>query len=240
MPESTDYETYRQWKGWEQGQLHLPGWLQRYFRLELARAGVGEARVILEIGFGNGEFLQWLKMGGREGVGVEIIPELVDAAADRGLDAYLYDMTREDPEPSPFANRTFGAVVAFDVVEHLTVMQIQRLFRRLHALLRPGGRVVLRFPNGESPLFTPVQNGDLTHRTALSRPKLEHLCLGTGLKLERYDNAARVAGNASTAWLKWIVFRLRDLIEILVAGLYYSHRRPLDPVATAVLKRSSD
>lgn len=240
MPEPIDYKTYRQWKGWDQGQLNLPAWLQRYFRLELARAGVSEARTILEIGFGNGEFLQWLKMRGCDGVGVELIPELVEAACERGFDAYLYDMAAQEAGLSPFEDRIFDAVVAFDVAEHLSVAQIQRLFCRLQALLRPGGKVVLRFPNGESPLFTPIHNGDHTHRTALCRLKLAHLCLGTGLQLERYDNAARVAGKASTAWLKWLIFRLRDLVEILVGGLYYSHRRPLDPVATAVLKRSSD
>lgn len=68
--------------------------------------------------------------------------------------------------------------------------------------------------------------------------KLKHLCIGTRLKLKRYDNAVRVAGKPSAARLKWVIFRMRDLIELIVGALYYNKRRPLDPVATAVLALS--
>lgn len=235
----SDYETYRQWKHWDSGELTVPQWLQHYFRLELERAGLAEAKTFLEIGFGNGEFLQWLKQRGCNCVGVEIIPELVEAGRKRGFDVHAYDMVADEANPDPFADQKFDAVVAFDVAEHLSVEQLQRLFRRLNTLLAPNGKVILRFPNGESPFSAPIQNGDHTHQTYLSLAKLKHLCIGSGLEVENYFNASRVPGKRKTAWVKWLIFKLRDLCELTIGALYYNRRRPLDPVATAVLIKNN-
>lgn len=59
-------------------------------------------------------------------------------------------------------------VVAFDVMEHMTREQLLVLFDTLAALLKSGGHVLARFPNAQSPLGCVTQNGDWTHRSALS------------------------------------------------------------------------
>lgn len=71
----------------------------------------------------------------------------------------------------------------------------------------------------------------------VTRVKLEHICLGTGLRVVSYANAARVVNRRSLAPLKWMTFRLRDLTEIFLGFTYYTKRRPLDPAAVARLER---
>ncbi|WOO42921.1 class I SAM-dependent methyltransferase [Rubellicoccus peritrichatus] len=232
---SSDYEHYREWKGWG-GGLGLEKWKDRYFAGEIQRAGLEKSATILEIGFGDGEFLGWARKNGFNATGIEIIPQLVEVALSNGFDAHLYDIVSQDSDSkNPLSGRHYDAVFAFDVVEHLTPNQAKVLFQKLAKMLRPGGRVILRFPNGESLFYIPVQNGDYTHRMHVCQLKLEHLCLGTGLKLMKYSNAYRVANKRSTAWMKYLFFLFRDLVEIFIGYLYYNRRRPLDPVATAVL-----
>lgn len=232
----SDYETYKQWKKWGP-ERQLQPWHARYFALEIKRARLSQFKSVLEIGFGNGEFLQWAKQRGAEPVGLEIIPELVEAASESGLEVHHWNLVDGDMADRPLAGRTFDCIVAFDVIEHLPVEAAQEVLKRIASLLNPGGKVILRFPNGESFLSVPIQNGDHTHRMAVCKVKLEHLCIGSGLKVESYGNAARVANKASTAWLKWLLFRCRDLLELVVGYLYYNKSRPLDPVATAVLRK---
>ena len=233
---NTDYETYKKWKSWGAGR-QLEPWLARYFQLEVSRAGLLHFNSVLEVGFGNGEFLDWAKQNGASPVGLEIIEELVSLAEKDGFEVYHWNLVEGDEKESPLDGRLFDCVVAFDVIEHLTIEQAQVALQRMAALLQPGGKVLLRFPNGESPFYLPLQNGDYTHRIDVTRSKLEHLCLGSGLELECYYNSVRVAANRSTAWIKWLVFRARDIIELVVGYLYYSKRRPLDPAATAILRK---
>lgn len=238
MNQNTDYETYKQWKKWGP-ERKLQPWQERYFSLEIARARLPRFQSVLEIGFGNGEFLQWAKRMGADPVGLEIIPELVEAASGSGHKVYHLNLVKDSMETSPLKDKTFDCIVAFDVIEHLTIEQAQEAFRRMSRLLNPGGKVILRFPNGESFLYVPTQNGDHTHRMDVCQVKLKHLCIGSGLDLEGYYNAARVANKRTTAWLKWVIFRMRDSIETIVGYLYYNKRRPLDPVATAILRKSN-
>lgn len=233
---SSAYDSYRQWKGWDTG-CHLQPWQERYFEKELTRACPATFKAVLELGFGNGEFLLWAKKQGAEPVGVEIIPELVQAASKIGLEVYEWNIVAEVDQGSPIAGKTFDCIVAFDVIEHMDVEMAQRALQRMALYLNSGGKVILRFPNGESPFYLPLQNGDHTHRMNVTKSKLEHIAINSGLKLDGYYNSARVANVRSTAWLKWLLYRMRDLIEVTIGYGYYNKRVPLDPAATAVLSK---
>jgi 2-polyprenyl-3-methyl-5-hydroxy-6-metoxy-1,4-benzoquinol methylase len=228
------YETYQEWKQWEV-ENHLEPWLARYFSKEIGQARLHLFSSVLEIGFGNGEFLEWVKTRGAVAVGLEIIPELVKAVSECGFEVYHWNLVEDDEAQNPIKGRQFDCIVAFDVLEHFTIEEAQYALARMAKLLAPKGKIILRFPNGASPFYLPLQNGDYTHRISLTKPKLEHLCINTSLQLESYRNSARIANKRITAPLKWCFFRFRDAIEILLGYTYYGRRIPLDPAATAVL-----
>ena len=236
---NSSYNTYREWKNWNNSSK-IPDWLGRYFEKELGVASSEPMKSVLEIGFGNGELLRWAKSQGMEVAGAEIIPELVDALKKDGFDVALWDASVGDNSGCPWAGEKFDCIILFDVIEHLTLDQATQALNNLAALLHPGGRIICRFPNGESPVSSLIFNNDFTHQTLFTARKLEHLCLETPLKLVRYGNSARVVNMSVLFPFKWLCFLLRDLCEILFGYIYYSHRVPLDQCATAVfrLKRS--
>jgi SAM-dependent methyltransferase len=236
MKPSGEYSTYRQWKGWDR-EAKVKASDSRYFDGEMKRAGLAHARLVLEVGFGTGVFLSWAKARGIHVVGLEIIPELIGQAAALGHEVHLWNLLEPSGDTDPLEGRQFDAVVAWDVLEHLTVEEARQFLARVAAILSKGGRIVTRFPNGESPFYLPVQNGDYTHKMHVTRVKLEHLCIGSGLRVESYSNAFRVADRPALAWAKRLTYLMRDLVEIVIGYVYYGQRRPLDPVATAVLVR---
>jgi 2-polyprenyl-3-methyl-5-hydroxy-6-metoxy-1,4-benzoquinol methylase len=231
-----DYSDYKEWKGWGRGNA-ATATSNNYFDAEVFSSLTNRPKELLEVGFGNGEFLDWAKNQNLKVTGIEIIPELVSAATSRGIEAYQVNLASGSVDDS-LQGRKFDCIVAFDVIEHLSVDEIRTFLRRLSKMLNDQGRVILRFPNGESPFSMPLFNGDHTHRSWLCRSKLEHLCISTGLELERYRNASRVANQSRHRYVKRLLFVLRDLIEVVIGYTYYSKRLPLDPNAIAILKKT--
>lgn len=234
--QSNDYSRYREWKRWDSSAT-VSKYVAKYFVKELSIAGCTNPSSALEIGFGNGVFLEWARSKSIPVVGTEIIPELVEQANARGFETYLWDACSGDN--ASFTDKSFDCIVAFDVVEHLSTQEIHRLFCVLSKMLAPGGAVILRFPNGNSPFSLPYFNGDYTHKTWLTREKLTFLAIGTGLQVDSYRNAARVATGGRGKLLKQLLFLVRNVLEITVSFAYFSKRIPLDPNAVAVLSRST-
>jgi len=101
-------------------------------------------RNLLDIGCGPGTFGAYLgsRLGIREVHGVDFIPELVDEATRNGIHASVLDLDRQDV---PYADGTFDAVFAGEVIEHLT--DPDHLLAEAARVLAPGGAFVLSTPN---------------------------------------------------------------------------------------------
>jgi SAM-dependent methyltransferase len=75
----------------------------------------------------------------------------------------------------PFASESFDLVAAFDVMEHIPLEELPGFLREVRRVLRPGGVYVAKFPNGDSPFGRHIQNGDVTHRTAIGSIRARYL-----------------------------------------------------------------
>lgn len=130
-------------------------------------------------------------------------------------------------------------VAAFDVFEHFTLDEIDARLRAVEMMLRPGGHLILRFPNGQSPFGLMPQNGDVTHKTALSKHMIEQLCRDTSLRALRYKGVYRVRGPIG---LKRAVRRARylarDLMGAVLNGIY-AYDIPRDAVVVLVMRKQS-
>ena len=172
-------DPYAQWKGWDAADFaRFSAYDARYFSWHVQRA-VAPLRTpihALEVGFGNGRFMGWLRAQGHAVVGVETNTRLVDVARGAGFSAEL------DVSAVAAALR-FDLIAAFDVLEHVPPAQTQAFVLQLAARLNPGGRLLLRFPNAESPLGLWMQHGDSTHVNALGLSKVRQLCAECGMRL---------------------------------------------------------
>ena len=214
-PATTD--SYSQWKGWvTDGSF---GRLARgdadYFTREL-REAVGTHRTVadvLEVGFGDGVFLSYARDRGWKVVGTELSEVQVAAAREAGFDAHGPDHVATMPTES------IDLIVAFDVLEHIPQDAIIEFLQSLTDRLRPGGRILLRYPNADSWLSNPLQHGDPTHVTQIGYYKMTYFAESAGLRIVRYRGPRR-----------------RGFASSIVHGVHRLVATPIIAVAAAVTK----
>lgn len=172
---------------------------------------------IADLGCGDGRLLRWLNGAGfRNLTGVDLSPEQVTLACQAGL-AVVHGDALEFLERRP---GTFDCLFATDLIEHLERPQALRFLDLCHIALRPGGRLVLQTPNGDSPHVGPVRYGDPTHITCYTPSSLAFLMHAAGFVAisarEQSPVASASPGSAIRAML-WTLLRggirLRNRIE---------------------------
>lgn len=178
---------YAEWKGWTPDGFALPRpGDAHYFAREVREAERGTPiSNVLEVGFGNGQFLAFCRSRGWNVTGTELLPELVDAARGAGYSAI------EASEMDSLPDAHFDLVAAFDVLEHIPPDHAVDFLRSLASKLRPDGTMVLRFPNADSWIGNPFQFGDVTHVNAIGALKMEYYAGETGLTIERMRGGTR-------------------------------------------------
>lgn len=182
-------DVYRAWKGWSDSDFgKFDEALALNFRLELALAEVPLDRSlsVLEIGFGNGAFAGWVRSRGWTFVGTELDMELVARARGNGIEAYGAEADLE----AVAKGRLFDLIVAFDVLEHLETQDIIGLLRACTNLLTTGGKLIARFPNGDSPFARAVQYGDVTHKSTIGSGIAVQLATQAGFRVAQLRGPA--------------------------------------------------
>ena len=186
---SSGSSDYVEWKGWVDQTAF--GFLSvgeaAYFTSELkdVRVDPHGIRDVLEIGYGNGAFLAHCRSKGWNVTGTELDPGLVQAGIDSGYEVFAADRMHM------LAGRSFDLIAVFDVLEHIRQEAVPSFLTELSLMLREGGRMLFRFPNADSWLGNPLQNGDSTHVTAIGYLKMTFFALQSGLEIVTFRGARR-------------------------------------------------
>ena len=219
-------KSYLEWKGWDEDTFAKVGSLDAiYFDAELSRARFKPAGniEILEIGFGNGSFLAYAKSKGWNAVGTEVNDFLVEMATRRGLNAiHANDL-------NTLTEGAFDLVVAFDVLEHIPQDHLLEFVRSLAKTLRPGGLLLARFPNADSPFGLLNQNGDMTHLTAIGLGKVRYLSRELDMNLVFFGGQAVpvICGKAVRSLRRLAGVALFKVVDSFVNKVFF----PNDPIA---------
>ena len=172
-------------------------WDHKYLPL---LADLHRAAPILELGCGDGALLAYLAERGFSNLaGVDVSPEQVAVAKARGLGVVCADALAYLPtQPSSRA-----ALIAIDVLEHLTRDELVQLADAMFAALRPGGRLLIQTANGAGLFPGQVIYGDLTHHTVFTPGSLSQLLTQAGFcSLSFYETGPipiRVRGRLNVA-----------------------------------------
>jgi SAM-dependent methyltransferase len=109
----------------------------------LRQAGLERHRgPVLEVGSGKGRLLDLLRREGHDVRGVEISEQLIEESRRLYGDLPVQKVSGHE---LPFADRTFAAVVSFDVFEHIPDSDAH--LREVRRVLKTGGLYLLQTPN---------------------------------------------------------------------------------------------
>lgn len=178
-------QTYAQWKHWDANQFAAPSPGMEFFFERLAKRYRLPLGRVCEVGFGNGELLGILARHSAAVTGIEQIEGLVETArTELGVESIRAEQGFWSADST---HRQFDLVIGLNVLEHLAFEELQAFFSWFSRSLKPGGLALFQFPEGASPLSVGNFNGDFTHRSWLTRGKVEHLIIGLDLKIVAYD-----------------------------------------------------
>lgn len=226
------YAGYETWKGWTE-TFAFTAEEAEYFAGETRGVKIADAD-LLEIGFGAGRFLAWAHAEGARVAGTEINAALLEAARASGVEIVPPNIENQAHDH----RERFDTIVAFDVFEHFSLAEIIARLGAAETMLKPGGHLLLRFPNGQSPFGLAPQNGDPTHKAALSRGIFEQLIQGTSLRVIRYAASHRIAGPSGGKRLaRALRGALRDAISTALNWIY-AQDIPWDPVVVLALEKT--
>lgn len=169
--------TWKSWNGINTGTAfgHSSVYEKSYFAKLLLLAGATDRGVnILEVGFGNGGLMAYCKSVGHSVVGTEANPQLVAVAQSSGYEVFGAEFLDECPPGA------FDLIIALDVIEHIDPSQTVAFAQSCHRALKPGGRLLLRFPNGDSPFSVSSFNSDVTHLNWISADKMRYYAQASG------------------------------------------------------------
>lgn len=137
------YEYYRERIGSRREDLYDPITEKRYNELLSWFGRLANGRRILDIGCGQGHFVDAALRGGFQVQGIETSPPAVEICRRFGLPVNQIDVFSDELKPS-----TFDICTLFEVIEH--VPQPASLLRRAEQLLVAGGYLYLTTPNFDS------------------------------------------------------------------------------------------
>jgi len=232
MTEPNLYDSYSTFMRW--GETTVVDRPEDFEQL-LADAGLGGRTLsILDFGFGAGGFMDWARGAGHSVTGVEILPEMIAAAAARG------HRTVPAAESDRLGDGAFDAIVALDVLEHLDRAGFVALMALARRTLTPTGVLVARFPNADSPVFGRYHYGDLTHGRPLSADAVRQLCHTEAMRVVKAFNPRSIPPGIGRALKRRATYLVRDLIEILLGYVYFGIRFPMDPNVAVTLMRAEE
>jgi SAM-dependent methyltransferase len=134
---------------------------------------------VIELGCGNGAFLRDLLNAGFTNVrGVE-----PSATYQSLVDPKLIIQDRASPFLNSLPRHSLGAVIALDVLEHISRDELKNLLTLIADRLAQNGLLVFRVPNMASALALTNYFGDLSHVTPLNASSIRQLAYGTGLRI---------------------------------------------------------
>jgi 2-polyprenyl-3-methyl-5-hydroxy-6-metoxy-1,4-benzoquinol methylase len=157
---------------------------------EQARRYTSGIHHVLDVGCGIGNFLDWVRTRGMEGLGVDVEQGAIDSCLERGLDAVLLDQLEDRVEPG-----SLDMVTMWDVIEH--VQDPSAVLQQLVPLLRPGGVMAFETPDVAFPVrpaviairkvAEPIRWSDMlyfsSHLTYFSTSGLSRLLESVGMEV---------------------------------------------------------
>lgn len=169
---------YAQYVSDHQGSTDSLGNATNLERLIIPHVPSNREISILDCGCGQGVLISILRrLGYKDVIGIDVSMEQVELARSTGVTGVfledIFDHAKSHSE-------TYDVIIAIDVAEHFDKGQVLELFSAWFRLLKPGGRLIMRSPNGSSPFSGRYLYSDLTHGTIYTERSVQQACSSVG------------------------------------------------------------
>ena len=135
---------------------------------------------VLDLGCGRGEFLELLGAAGVPARGVDLNPEMVAEAREKGLEAVRAEGLEFLRSLAP---GSLGGIFAAQVIEHLELNRLSALLEAAFRALRPGGVIIAETINPQTlMIFASAFYLDPTHVKPIHPEAARFLLESTGFK----------------------------------------------------------
>jgi len=114
-------------------------------------------------------------------------------------------------------NKTFDLIVCFDVLEHIEQKAVVDFLKKINNILNDNGSLIIRTPNGASPLGLANQYGDITHVNVVTTTKMGYWCNSAGLVLKYQDGDIYPIYNGKI--FKTPIRIIKRLLQLLIERL---------------------
>tara|TARA_Y100001968_G_C19348490_1_gene713360 strand:+ start:209 stop:931 length:723 start_codon:yes stop_codon:yes gene_type:complete len=205
MTDNNYDEGYLSWKNWggdKFGELIAKDSSDFSSEISRTKRRFIKGSRVLDVGFGNGNFLAFSKKKNWEVTGIEINKNLIDIALEKGFDV-IHCKSLEQ-----FNSDTFDLVVAFDVLEHFDHNSVEMFLREIKRILKNDGIFLAKFPNGDSPFGLSNQNGDITHLISIGSNKARYWADNVGLEI------VYIGANAMPILTRDLKFMLQRFLSV--------------------------
>lgn len=176
-----------------------------YDRILLPWLPAKKTSSIVEIACGHGSLLWWLKQKDYPNViGIDSSPQQIALARLTGLVVEEMDLGKW---LSIQPDQNLDAIVGIDLIEHISKDELMDLLHHCSRVLRPGGCLILRYPNGDSPLVGRNLFNDITHVWTYTSNCLRSLAGMHGFSRVRFTDESEPSIR-DNRWLKVPLCRL--------------------------------
>jgi SAM-dependent methyltransferase len=166
------YETYRQI---EQEHWWFVG--RREILFDVLKKHLSPTAKILDVGCNTGVLVGKLQERGIDAYGTDLSEEAIAYGKERGTKK-LFVATGES---QPFADATFDAVMALDVIEHID--DDCGALKEMRRVLKPGGILIIKVPAFK--FLWGLQDEVAHHKRRYTRPMLTSLIKNIGFDIVR-------------------------------------------------------
>lgn len=187
-----------------------------YDRVVLPWLPADRSSKLVEIACGHGSFLCWLRdRGYQQTVGIDSSQEQIELAAQTGTNVELDDAiawVSKQPDSS------VDAIVAIDFAEHISKDLFVDFLHHSRRALKPGGKLIMRLPNGDSPFVGMNLFNDITHIWTYTPNCLESLGRMYGFSQFSFDDE----GTSCIRDQRWIKVPLSRISQRILGFLFVS------------------
>lgn len=187
----------------------------RIYLPKIRQAGAGSSeKPTLDVACGRGEWLELLREEGLDARGIEQNQSLVRTCREAG-----FEIIEDDALAALRAlpDRSFGAVTAFHLIEHLPYARLVELLDETLRVLQPGGIAIFETPNPDNLLVgTSAFYLDPTHQRPLPSALARFLAEARGfgrveiMPLHPFPPSTHLQGSEAAERLNEVLYGPRD------------------------------